>query len=423
MSPLSASSDVRSLRWVLLGAVIGSGNFFVVPDELARIGAFAFFFWHFISLLFLCAPLICAELMWGKWLRRSLHDSFKIVHPKAKDFATIILLTVGLAFPPYIFSFSNFLARSANMLSDSSLLVSSTNNIFDSVYLPYVSSLGFAGLALVLLRLDQNRFAKLIKRLLIVCFILLFVSAIVVLMQWGLGPHMALIRKGFMGIHFEDIIRVANFSFFSVSVCCSLFFSLIQWLPKTRVEEGGLIKLSFFVIAGDFLASLFCFVIVAPFIRSGLAVGHLDLYLSVIPQSLRYTSGGYLAMLSLSLGIAILGYLTVSIIYWVCAEHLELGLGHSRRKAVTRLLWWSVIALFLPVLPKIRASMYYWALDFLMPISSLIFALCVLIKMPRKSQQMMIGRGFYLDGLTRFWRFSMWYLVVPYMVFSLFRNL
>lgn len=416
---MTSSIEIRHLRWIMLGAVIGVGNFFSIPDELAKIGGIAFLFWNLISLVFLCAPLICAELMWGKWLRRSLYESFGVVHPKAKNLSVIMLLTLGLAFPPYIYSFSVFFVKATFFLANYWGVASNYLQSEDFIYLPYFGSLFFAVLSIASLRLRREWFSRLIQYLLIFAFVSIGVVAAEVIHQWGVSSHILLFKKGFLEMRLTDIFRVANLSFFSVSVCCSIFFSLIQWLPKKRVEEGGLIRLSFFLVGGDFVASLMCYLVVAPFVRSGLNIGPLDMYLDLIPHSLLYLSGGYFIILLMFAALLALGFCTISVVFWVCADHLELGLNHTRSKTLLRLSWWSVVALFLPIIPKLRTEMFDWALHFLMPLSALIIALSVLVKMPFKSQRLMLGRGFYLDGMVKFWRFSMYYIVLPYLVFTI----
>lgn len=418
----SATVDSRSLKWVMLGAVAGVGNFFTVPDELAKIGGVSFFFWHAIALIFLCAPLICAELMWGKWLRRSLHESFEVVHRRAKDLAAVILLSIGFAFPPYIYSFSLFVVKSVVFFMASLGLASKYLQTEDFIYLPYFGSLVLAGLALLSLRLSRKKFAYLIRGLLIFSVLALLGVAFSIIEQWGLQSHLQLLRKGFRDLQPGDIRRVVGFSFFSVTLCCSVFFTLIQWLPKKRVEEGGLIWISFFLIAGDFLASLLCFLIVAPFVRPGLAVGPEEMYLNLIPHSLVYLDGGYSTIFLICVSLLALGFCTIAVIFCVVAEQLETSLQHSRKKTLVRLSWWSGVALFLPIVPKLRVEMSHWALQLLMPLAGLIFAVVVLWKMPPKSQGLMIGQGFYLDGMLRFWRFSMFYLVLPYLILTLIWN-
>lgn len=411
--------ESQHVGWVLLGAVIGVGNFFTVPDELAKIGAFSFLFWHLITLIFLCAPLICAELMWGKWLRRPLYNSFEIIHPWLKNLAIIILLTIGIAFPPYIYSFASFIVRALIFFINATELPKTHIEVSDYSYLPYISSLVLAGLAILSLQLKRSTFVRLIRNFLLIALISGVWVVFEVVRQWGMGAHLQLLQQGFRGTTAQDVLRISKFSFFSVTLSCSIFYSLIQWLPKRRSEEGGLIRTSFLLVFGDFSASLLCYFIVAPFITAGAEVTSADLYLDWIPHSLLYLNGGYLTIFLLCLALFMMGFCTVAVIFWVCADHLEAGLNQGRRKTVLRLSWWASVALFLPIIPKLRLEMSELALHFMMPLSGLIFAVCVIWKMPRKSQNLMLGNGFVIDPLIRFWRVSMIYLVIPYLVLTL----
>ncbi|HVJ65870.1 MAG TPA: hypothetical protein VM901_11485 [Bdellovibrionota bacterium] len=410
----------KQIRWVLLGAVVGVGNFFTIPQELAKVGALAFLFWHLISLIFLCAPLICAELMWGKWLRRPLHNSFEIVHPRFKHLTVIVLLAIGVAFPPYIYAFSTFLVQTALFFVNSLGLTHEYQQIDSYLYLPYVGSLAIAGLAIATLQLRRTSFVRLVKALVLLSFAGAAWVAFEVIRQWGVDAHVHLLQQGFRNTWFRDVMRIANFSFFSVTLCCSIFYTLIQWMPKRRSEEGGLIRTSLFLALGDFVASFLCYLIVAPFITPRDVPTPSAIYLDWIPHSLIYLDGGYLTILTLCATIFAMGYCTVAVVIWVCADQLEAGLGQTRRRTIVRLSWWSVVALFLPIIPKLRQEMAALALHVLMPLSGLIFATFVMWKMPRKSQSLMLGHGFLLDGMVKFWRYSMLFLVIPYIILSFF---
>jgi SNF family Na+-dependent transporter len=410
---------VNSVRWVLLGAVIGVGNFFTIPNELSQIGALSFLFWHLITLVFLCAPLICAEMMWGKWLRRPLYDSFEVVSPKLKNLAIIILLTIGVAFPPYIYSFAEFILRAVLFFGNSLGISSEYLLTSDYSYLPYFGSVVISGLALITLKLSRDNFVRLIKTLILVGCISGVWVALEVIRQWGVGGHINLLQKGFRGTDFDDVLRISRFSFFSVTLSCSIFYTLVQWIPKRRNEEGGLIGTSFFLILGDFISSLLCFLIVAPFITDKNIILSGDMYLDLIPNSLVYLDGGYFTLFLLFLALLSAGFCTVAVIFWVCAEQLEAGLHQSRHNTIIRLSWWAAVALFLPIIPKLRSGMAETALHVLMPVSGLIFAVCVILKMPGKSQSLMLGDGFLIDPMVKFWRLSMIFLVIPYLVLTL----
>ena len=412
--------SLNELSWVMLGAAVGVGNFFTSPVLISKYGAVNFLFSHLAALLLLCAPLLCAEIIWGKWLRRPLHDSFEIFGKHWKHLATLVLLTLGLALPVFIFSFSEFITRALHLWG----YVQGTWPAFDSIKASflfyYLTSILVAVVGLSFSVLSKKKFTKLVKYLCIFSFSCWAFVAYFILNEWGFTHHSSLLQIGFKTVALNSFVEVALFSFYSVTMGCGIFYLLSHWLPKKRVEEGGVIRLCFFIIGGDFLASIFAFLILAPFIKYGAGFGDhgpvKHLFLELIPQSMMFSNMGLFMLVLLNLSLVIMGIVTIAVLYRVCVENLKMSLRQTTSSAIYRLCWWSFIALFLPVLPRLKNSMNYLAIEVLLPLAALVFMVAVQFKMPKKSQSLIIGRGFLLDPMIKIWRFFTYAIVFPFLI-------
>ncbi len=425
-----------------LGSAIGIGNLLVLPPLMARYGVSSVFLTHLFLLFFVALPLVLSEMLWSRWLQRSLGQSFELVPRIGKlIWGIIILLWIDLT-PSYLVEYSRILLSlfrfhwqqpvemylgqihndsvgealtiylvAACAIVVGTFVVSMTKL---RLILLYRWGLGFVGLALLLLlgvllaNVDVSFVASRIQ--------------ILDFSRFGVDP----------------LMEILTYSLFSMSVGIGIYFAYVFYGSQASSNHetasrfwqrpGNLFRMIFRVFAVDLLFSILALFLLMPHLNSNgnyVAVSEEILspeYFAVFlfPRYLAsIVDVGVIATVAYYVIILVAGFFSlvslIDVAFWTFDFELKL----SRLRKQLLLVFLLVLLLAAPLLPLIRELVSDFGSGVLLPISALCWSLAAGWVIPRKVQSMLFGRGPRLDGLFTLWRFSVRWLL-PAIFLSLF---
>ncbi|MBS1984142.1 MAG: hypothetical protein JST16_08215 [Bdellovibrionales bacterium] len=412
------------------------GNFLLLPSAVLYEGGLRVLLLHVLSLLLLGAPLVVAEMLWGRWLQRSYSRSFRAVIPWLSWAPMLGVGACMLIAPGYFVALGRLCMFGLEVLARGGYPGPTLRSHVDT------SSLwSFAGAALVvtlaaLISLGTSRRLVASARLLL-GFALpawLFLS-IWTLSTWGNQGLLKILYWGAQPLSLDVALKVASFSLFSLSAGFGVLYTYVYYASQVPAHggedfwrrQGSLVKVVGWVVAGDLFASLASLVIVSPYgitsagknfeVRSSLV-----LMLDWVPEILISAQGGGALVLLHLLALMAAGLAAaISLFEWASFQ-LESDFHWNRRRAVLNTWILALCLSALPLLPKLGAEMEHWGSDWFLPLSALVISWVVGWKMPVRAQRQIFGRGLLLDNWFRLWRFSIRYLTPCFLLYLMFRR-
>gem|GEM_PF-674919 len=319
------------------GVAIGLGNVWRFPYMMGQEGGGAFLALYLVLVAVLGVPALMAEWALGRATRRGPWGAYKQAGlPFATGFSLLILLTITMAASYYGVIVAKVLqdavvytARAVTRTSDMGALATGADwlaPIFTVVTIALACGVDAMGM-----RKGVERLSKIALLLAAALLIALVVRAVTLPGAWA-GVRILFVPR------FEDITATT-----ALKATGQVFFSLalggmfmVAYGARMR-DDTPIPRTAVATALADVVAALLAALIVIPAaVATGVAIDSGPaLLFDVMPRVFAQTRFGNALAASFFVAIALMALLSLIAAYEALAQALEIGLGWSRRRAMT----------------------------------------------------------------------------------------
>lgn len=427
------------LVWLALGTAIGIENFFFLPSEVLYGGGLTVLVLHVLCVLLLAAPLVMAELLWGRWLLRPYVQAYKVVGMGWMWVPLVSLGALVLIFPPYLIDVGSLGVLALETVfrtgqSPAGLRAQIETSPLRS-YLGALSLLSFCAGAVLT---SSRSMAGIVKNLLRFSIPAWAVLTIYTVQNWGFEGLGRVLAWRPETLTWSLAFRVASFSLFTLSAGFGIFFTYVYYasqipLQKPKVgqvglwqKQGGLLRIVGWVVVGDLMASVVSVCLVSPYGLGAVGQGverrsSAVLMLDWVPQIFLHQPYGIVWVFVYYMSVLCAGVAAAISIFDCLLFQTEREFNWPRAKAVWHVWAFCAILATLPLIPLFKEVMGFVGAQFLLPLSALLMSYVIGWKMPERAQRSIFGRGLILDRMFILWRFSIRFLVPMFLLYLLLR--
>ncbi len=425
--------------YLALGSAMGIGNLVIFPSLLARYGILSVFFLHLMMLLVFSLPLMLAEMIWSRWLQRSLAESFRSIGIIGALIWPIIVLAWIDVTPGYLIELGRLISelvepwwafqdRLATWIGGS---VSAARSLVS-----YGMAMILMAVSLMFCVLPKRRLVRLFR---ILCFgvlasALILIGGILAGTTWS-GDYSGVFALEFRRLNEGALLEIFTYSLFTLSAALGIHYTFVFYgsqkasSPRSREgfwkSPGSLLRLAAWVTLGDVIFSILAALLLVSYLGSNLYLGsehdfsHPEFFvLHAFPQILlRLKAGFFFYSLYLFLLLAA-GFMALLSLIDVALLTIEKELKMHRWGAALLVGFLLALLSAAPLIPVVREWVSDFGQGFLLPIAALLWSLVAGWGMPRRAQASLIGRGPILDGILLLWRFIVRWLL-PSVLFYL----